>query len=153
MKTRVQGKPAAVRLLLRELSGQLAQLNHRVGSRAKLKDGDLASLDILARNGPMSPTALARASHLHPATMTGVLDRLEAEGWIVRERDPADRRAVQVRAVGGRVRELMELYAGKNGQVERIAEADDAADLAVIIDFLDRVIAAGRDANDALAAE
>src|SRR3569623_1140294 len=51
MKTRVQGKPAAVRLLLRELSGQLAQLTHRVGWRAVLKDGDLAGLDIVARGG------------------------------------------------------------------------------------------------------
>jgi DNA-binding MarR family transcriptional regulator len=153
MKTRDQPSPAAVRLLLRELSGQLAQLNHRVGSHAKLKDGDLASLDILARQGPMGPTELARAMHLHPATMTGVLDRLESDGWIVRERDSVDRRAVRVRAVGGRVRELMELYAGMNGAIERIAESYDAAELAVIAGFLSRIIEAGRGANDALAAD
>src|SRR5882724_4593523 len=124
MKSRAQ-TAAAVRLLLRELSAELGQLNHRVGGRSGLKDGDLACLDLLGRDGPLSPTALARAAQLHPATMTGVLDRLEADGWVVRDRDPADRRAVLVRIVPGRVREMMGLYGGMNGAIDRIAQSYD----------------------------
>src|ERR1700730_13789344 len=83
----------AIRQSLRELSIQLSVLNHHVGAHLDLKDVDLACLDLVARHGPLSPTALARRAGLHPATMTGILDRLERHSWIARDRDPSDRRA------------------------------------------------------------
>src|SRR3954468_18005583 len=92
-----QRTASEIRDSLRELRIQLALLNYRVGSQAELKDVDLDCIDILDAYGPLSPSALARRAGLHPATMTGVLDRLERDGWIVRERDPSDRRAVAVR--------------------------------------------------------
>ena len=73
---------------------QLSLLNLHVGAHLDLKDVDLNCLDLLASHGPLSPTALARRAGLHPATMTGILDRLERGGWVARERDPSDRRAV-----------------------------------------------------------
>src|SRR5687768_12504578 len=85
---------AEVKQSLRDLRIQLALLSHRVGARLDLRDVDHDCLDLLARHGHLSPTALARLAGLHPATMTGVLDRLEKSGWLARERDPADRRAV-----------------------------------------------------------
>lgn len=140
-----------MRALLRDLSAELGQLNHRVGVRAQLRDADLAYLDLLARNGPQSPSALARAMQVHPATTTGVLDRLEAEGWIARERDPADRRAVRIRLLPGRVPDLMAHFAGMNGAIGRIAEGYGDAEIAVIRDFLTKLIAACRAANEELA--
>src|SRR5438477_9191764 len=92
----------AVKVGLRELRTQLAALNHRVGSEASLRDADLDTFDIIARHGPINPSALARLAGLHPATMTGVLDRLEAGDWISRTRDPADRRAIAVSANSAR---------------------------------------------------
>src|SRR5689334_6708195 len=94
---RRQQATTEIRDSLRELRIQLALLNYRVGSQLELKDVDLDCLDILDAHGPLSPTALARRAGVHPATMTGILDRLEKGGWVVRERDPADRRAVLVR--------------------------------------------------------
>lgn len=144
---------AKIRLLLRELSAELAQLNHRVGARAELRDGDLACLDLITREGPLGPSALARLTHVHPATMTGMLDRLEKAGWIVRERAPVDRRAVVIRAAGARTRELMGLYAGMNDAIDRIVAHYDARDVAVIGDFLVGLIEAGRTANAVLAGD
>jgi DNA-binding MarR family transcriptional regulator len=37
---------------------------------------------------------------LPPSTLTGILDRLTAEGWMTREADPDDRRAVVMRRTG-----------------------------------------------------
>jgi DNA-binding MarR family transcriptional regulator len=110
----------------------------------------LACLDFLARKGPLSPSGLARLLQVHPATMTGVLDRLEAEGWIARQRDPDDRRAVLIRVIGGRVRELMGHYAGMNEAIDRIAAGYDAEQIAVISDFLTRLVEAGRAASEEL---
>ncbi|MDT7622359.1 MAG: hypothetical protein QOF99_3260, partial [Pseudonocardiales bacterium] len=84
---------------LRALSLQLTLLNHQVSTHLEIKDVDLDCLDLIGRFGPLSPTALARHARLHPATVTGVLDRLERGGWAVRERDTTDRRAVLVRAL------------------------------------------------------
>ena len=88
---------AELRESLRAMNIQLSLLNQRVGARVRLKDVDIACLELLARHGPLSPSALARLAGLHPATMTGILDRLEGGGWVARERDPGDRRAVLVR--------------------------------------------------------
>ena len=78
----------AIKESLRELGAQLSQLNHSVGTRLDLKAADLECLDLIARYGPLSPSTLARRAGLHPATMTGILDRLESGGWIDRGRDP-----------------------------------------------------------------
>src|SRR5262245_37310933 len=101
---------AAVKLALRDLRVQLALLNHQVGTHLELKDVDIDCLDIIARHGPLSPTVLARRAGLHPATMTGILDRLERGGWVLRERDPSDRRAVVIRPRPERASELLGLY-------------------------------------------
>lgn len=44
----------------------------------------------------MNAQTLAREAHLDAATMTGVLDRLEAKGLLRREKDAIDRRAVRI---------------------------------------------------------
>jgi DNA-binding MarR family transcriptional regulator len=69
-----------IRDLIRALRIQLSLLNYRVGSQLELKDVDLDCFDILDAYGPLSPSALARRAGLHPATMTGILDRLERGG-------------------------------------------------------------------------
>jgi DNA-binding MarR family transcriptional regulator len=91
---------------LRELSNQLSLLNHHVSAHIDLNDTDLDCLELINRHGPLNPSALARHAGLHPATITGILDRLERGGWVARERHPSDRRAVVVRALGDRSAEL-----------------------------------------------
>lgn len=57
-------------------------------------------LSVLRRQGPpyaLTPTKLREATLLTSGGMTNRLDRLEAEGWIERSPDPADRRGVRVR--------------------------------------------------------
>lgn len=150
MKSR-SSSVAAVRVLMRELGAELSQLGHRVGGRTGLRDVDLAALDLLGRQGPVSPSALARDLQVHPATMTGILDRLEGDGWVKRERDPADRRSVLIHPVASRAREMMEHYAGMNGAIEAIAATYSTEQRAIIADFLGRLLAASRQENERLA--
>lgn len=136
---------------LRELSVQLSLLNRQVGVRADVKDVDLDCLDLINRHGPLSPTALARRAGLHPATMTGVLDRLERGGWIARERDAVDRRAVNVRALRDRNGELLGFYSGMNKSMDRVCADYEEAELSLLAEFLRRTITAGQTATDTLA--
>jgi DNA-binding MarR family transcriptional regulator len=140
----------AVKESLRALSIQLSLLNHQVSTKLDLKDADLDCLDLIGREGPIAPGALARRAGLHPATMTGVLDRLERGGWIARERDPADRRGVLVTARPDRAREVFGLYAGMNGALDEICASYTESDLELVADFLRRAVEAGRRATDDL---
>ncbi|MBA2534429.1 MAG: MarR family transcriptional regulator [Rubrobacter sp.] len=144
---------AEIKKSLRELRMQLSLLNHRVGARLDLKDVDLDCLDLIARHGPVSPSTLARRAGLHPATMTGILDRLERGGWITRDRDPADRRAVVVRSLRKRSAELVRLYSGMNASVDEICAGYGEAELELLAGFLRRTADAGRGATDELAGD
>jgi|SRR5215468_4819980 len=137
----------ALKESLRELGAQLTRLNTSVGARVDLKPTDLGSLDFIDRYGPISPSALARLAGLHPATMTGVLDRLERAGWVVRTRDPADRRGVVVQVARGRGAEILRLYlvdSGMNTAVDEICADYDNDQLELIVGFLQRTAHAGR---------
>ena len=141
----------AVKESLRELGAQLSLLNHSVGTRLDLKATDLECLDLISRYGPLSPSALARRAGLHPATMTGILDRLERGGWIARERDPADRRGVVVRLVRGRGAVVLRLYSGMNETMDRICAGYEEGELELLIGFMRRTAEAGRTAAEELA--
>lgn len=138
---------------LRDVGAQLSRLSHEVGGRLDIRASDLECLDHIARAGPLSPTSLARLTGQHPATLTGILDRLERGGWIARDRDPEDRRGVVVRAERGRGAEILRLYlveSGMNSALDDILAAYSVAELGVVADFLHRTATAGRQAADRL---
>jgi DNA-binding MarR family transcriptional regulator len=70
--------------------------------------------------------------------MTGIIDRLERGGWITRERDPNDRRAITIRLQRSRARQILRLFGGMNAEMVRISAGYTDAELAVIADFLRR---------------
>jgi len=143
----------AIKESLRELRSQLSLLNHQVSARIELKDVDLDCLELINRHGPISPSALARSAGLHPATMTGILDRLERGGWVARDRDPSDRRAVTIRARRDRGAELFGLYAGMNTAMDELCAGYTDAELELLASFLHRTVEAGRGATDELAGD
>jgi len=143
----------AIKESVREVGAQLSRLNHEVGGRLSIRATDLECLDHIDRDGPLSPTSLARLTGQHPATLTGILDRLERGGWIARERDPDDRRSVVIRTERGRGAEILRLYlvdSGMNTALDEILAGYTEAELAVIADFLRRTTDAGRTASDRL---
>jgi DNA-binding MarR family transcriptional regulator len=143
---------AEIKDSLRALSNQLSLLNHQVGAQLDLKDVDIDCLELITRHGPMSPTALSRRTGLHPATITGILDRLQRGGWVTRERDPAatDRRAVTVRALRDRNKEMFQLYSGMNGTMDKICSGYAETELELLAEFLRSTTEAGRDATTEL---
>jgi DNA-binding MarR family transcriptional regulator len=145
----------AVKEALRDVGAQLSLLNHGVGTRVDLRDTDLECLDLITRYGPLSPSALARRAGLHPATVTGILDRLERGGWIDRGRDPSDRRGVVVQAARGRGAEILRLYlvdSGMNTALDQICAGYDDKELQLLAGFLGRTADAARTAAERLTA-
>ena len=82
------------------------------------------ALDLLERSGPLTAGELARQSGLAPASVTGLINRLEDKGFARRIQNPSDRRSILVEVDVERmyarvaplfadwVRSLQELYAG-----------------------------------------
>jgi DNA-binding MarR family transcriptional regulator len=140
----------AIKESLREVGVQLALLNRHVSARLEMRDVDLDCLDLVGRHGPLSPSALARLAGLHPATLTGILDRLERGGWISRDRDPTDRRGIAISATRERAAEVFGIYAGMNSRLDELLAGYSGEELAVLADFLRRTAEAGRAAADSL---
>lgn len=144
---------AQLQFALREATSELTHLNHAVSGRVGLALGDLEAFDLLARRGPLTPSELATLSGLSPATVTGLLDRLETNGWVRRVRDPNDRRRVNLEVAGGRIPALAGQYRGMQGRLAQICAdySDDQLDL--IIDFIHQLGAAGTQETAQLRAE
>jgi DNA-binding MarR family transcriptional regulator len=128
---------------LRRLTQQLHRLNDVVGSRVDLAPGDLEVLDMIGRDGPMSPRDVTAATGIHPATLTGLLDRLEKGGWLTRRADPSDRRRVIVEAVTERGGELNRLYGPMSKSLTEICSNYSDEELRLIVSFLAKAADAG----------
>jgi DNA-binding MarR family transcriptional regulator len=137
-----------VQFALRAMGMRLGRLNDAVAGLVDLKGGDIELLDHVSRVGPVSPGELAAQLHVHPATMTGILDRLEKGGWIVRERDSPDRRKVQLRAIRTRGPELVRLYAPMNTAIANMCASFTTEQLTAIRDFLVGIGTAAAEATD-----
>jgi DNA-binding MarR family transcriptional regulator len=137
-----------IQLYLRDLIAGLHQLNDAVGARVELKGPDLEILDLVARHGPMSPSEVAASTGVHPATLTGIVDRLERRGWLTRVPDPDDRRRVRLEARRERGPELVRLYGPMNRSLSEICAALTPEQLQVVRDFLRDAAVAGSDAAD-----
>ena len=121
-----------------------------MAAKASLRDVDRDCLDLLNLHHALSPISLARQAGIHPATLTGVLDRLERAGWVTRQPDPADRRGVVLRVQRQRGGEMLRLYAGMSHRIDQLLAGYRSQELAVIDDFLHRVAEAGQAAAGAL---
>ena len=95
-----------------------------VAARQGLSASEEKALDLLERSGPLTAGELARQSGLAPASVTGLINRLEDKGFARRIQNPSDRRSILVEVDVERmyarvaplfadwVRSLQELYAG-----------------------------------------
>lgn len=88
---------------LRRIIRAVDLYSRQLMTRHGLTGPQLLCLRELDSRGPMPSGVLARLLSLSPATVCGILDRLEARGFVIRERQAADKRRIVVRlAAGGR---------------------------------------------------
>lgn len=68
----------------------------RRASELKLTRSQWSVLAHLLRNDGMQQKELAEQMEITAITLTGLLDRMEREGWVERRADPVDRRAKRI---------------------------------------------------------
>lgn len=80
------------------------QAVNEYSKRAKRETGltgpQLWAIKIIADSAPIKVSDLARRMYLHPATVVGILDRLEAMDLVSRTRSKEDRRVVEIELKG-----------------------------------------------------
>jgi DNA-binding MarR family transcriptional regulator len=93
-------------------------------------------LDVIDQRPGITAGELATAVGLSPGAVTTALDRLEARGFVVRERDEADRRRITLRLTAEANKLAWEAY-GPLGELGRpIIEKLSDRELAAVIRFL-----------------
>ena len=89
-----------------------------------------------AGDQPFALGQLAELTGLTAGAITGVVDRLEAAGFVRRERDPDDRRRWLVQIEPEKQAEIYELYAPLLSGFQSVEKLYDAQQREAILDFL-----------------
>ncbi|CAG7635171.1 hypothetical protein PAESOLCIP111_03633 [Paenibacillus solanacearum] len=121
---------------LRHNSSRAVMLHQMIADRLGLNATDHKCLDYLNRSGPVTAGQLAELTGLTTGAITNVIDRLEQAGYVIRDKDPNDRRRVVVKpapAATGHMSPLFEsLFQSTLALVSRYSEQDAR----LIVDFL-----------------
>ena len=120
----------------RELNARAIMFHHAVGERMGLSATEHKAADILRRFGPMTAGELASQTGLTTGAVTGLVDRLEKDGFVYREHDKHDRRRVIIRPVAnGMFDEVQALFVPLREQLCEILVTYDKKEAAAIADF------------------
>jgi DNA-binding MarR family transcriptional regulator len=132
-----------------EVAAQLRMAILRTARRLRQEAGvDLgpaliAALGTVERHGPLTPSELADLERVKRPTATRMVNRLEAEGLIVRARDPADGRSSLVSASPRGLELLRRLRKRRTAYLaRRLRELgpDEVAALADAAEILERLV-------------
>jgi DNA-binding MarR family transcriptional regulator len=114
-----------------------------VATRVGLNSTDLECLDLLYLAGVTTAGTLAKHTGLTTGATTAVIDRLERAGFVRRRRDTADRRCVLVEVLPSSAGRVQPLYALLATRLAELNKHYDDKQLAVVVDYLSRALAAG----------
>src|SRR5688572_10569835 len=135
-------KPERIRTLARALirvSDGDRRLRLAAAERLGVGPSDFDALLLIDATGPLTAGRIAEAMALTTGAVTGLIDRLERAGWVLRTRHEADRRQVLIELAPER-REAVDAHWGDRERMvlDAAGDADDAT-LAACARLLDAV--------------
>ncbi|MEM6908387.1 MAG: MarR family transcriptional regulator [Pseudomonadota bacterium] len=107
---------------MRSLQLALDHLDAKAARRTGLARNDLRCVHLLVSEGQASPKRIMGQLALTSGSVTTLVDRLEALGWVKRSPDPADRRGVRVCATAKAKREITQIYAEFEAVLAKLAQ-------------------------------
>ncbi|SOB88508.1 MarR family winged helix-turn-helix transcriptional regulator [Streptomyces sp. 1331.2] len=118
----------------------LAQLNGLSATEEK-------AIDLLLRHGPLTARELGEHSGLAPASVTGLVDRLQRKGFARRVPNPLDGRSVLIEAAEAPSEALAPHFTQWTGALDALCERYSDTELAAIVDFLGSAAVLQREAT------
>jgi DNA-binding MarR family transcriptional regulator len=132
----------------RASSAATVMFHTAVAARQGLSASEEKALDLLERSGPLTAGELARQSGLAPASVTALINRLEAKGFARRVQNPSDRRSVLVEVDPERVSATVApLFADWVGSLQELYAGYTDEQLEVILHFLNEAARRQREAT------
>ncbi|MEI5100001.1 MarR family transcriptional regulator [Streptomyces sp. PmtG] len=120
----------------RESSSVTVMFHSAVAARQGLNATEAKTLDLLEREGPLTAKDLAQRTGLAPASVTGLVDRLEAKGFVRRIKHPSDKRRVLVELRHERIADLARTFEDWARDVGELYEEFTTAELETVLRFL-----------------
>ncbi len=125
---------------LKTISMLTRQIGRKIGEGLGVNVTDMAALEQLLSNGPMTPGQLAQHLKVTTAAATQIVDRLERAGHVARERRAADRRKICVVPVQASIDRAFEQLAPMIDGLDSVIAGLPSAERDVIERFLDQVV-------------
>src|SRR5262245_4045620 len=123
---------AAIAAQGRANSTSTVLLHAAVAERLGLNPSDHKCADLMmSQSEPCTPGRLAELTGLSTGAITGVIDRLERAGFLVREHDADDRRRVLLRLTQTRDPEMRAMFEPLAKGMQAVSENYTLAELAV----------------------
>ncbi|MFI1764955.1 MarR family winged helix-turn-helix transcriptional regulator [Streptomyces sp. NPDC020800] len=120
----------------RNHSAVTVMFHSAIAAKQGLNATEEKTLDHLRRRGPLTAKDLAELTGLAPASVTGLLDRLEAKGFVHRVKHPTDKRRVLVEPNQKKIAELAVFFEDWARDVVEACEEFSTDELDTVIRFL-----------------
>lgn len=137
------GQLRALDTALRKMGAQAVLISDLVAARVGLNSSDLECLDLLYLAGSTTAGRLSAHTGLTTGATTAVIDRLERAGFVRRRRNRTDRRVVFVEVVQSSAKQIEPFYEVLHTLLTRVNARYADHELAIISDYLSRVLEAG----------
>jgi len=137
--TQESGPPArAWRSLQAGYAASLKALDHALGP-VGVTAPQFQALQVIAQGPqPVTPARLAQALALESQSVTGLIDRMERQGWVARHRDLPDRREIRVALTELGHSVLLDAAAAAQPAFDRLVAGLTPAELATLARLLGR---------------
>ncbi len=123
-----------------ELAARLGDMMERALDARGLSTARAEVLFVLHERGPMVQRELSQALHCTPRHVTGLIDILEAQGWVARGPHPTDRRATLVSLTEQGAQAAARMHAERQEAAAALFGDIPADDLATFVAVLDQVL-------------
>lgn len=125
-----------IMISIRAVTADTVITNDRISREAGLGVVDAQLLHWLTlRSRLLTASELAAVAGLPTSTMTRVVDRLEAAGYLTREVDPQDRRRMLLRPSPAKMAEMQQRYRAIGEATQQLMDGFTNAELAVVLRF------------------
>jgi DNA-binding MarR family transcriptional regulator len=123
-----------------ELAARLSEMMEHALTERGLTTARAEVLFVLHHRGPVVQRELSQALRCTPRHVTGLIDVLEAEGWVARSPHPTDRRATLVSLTERGAAAAARMDAERQDAAAALFGDVPATDLATFVAVLDQVL-------------
>lgn len=133
--TRSETEETAIQLF-RKMATRTILFHQAAAQSLGLFPTDLKSADILNEAGPMTAGELGKKTGLSTGSVTALIDRLEKAGYVMRKKDPEDKRRVIIVPLTAGKANVKRLFSSLSRSTISLCRQYKEEELQLIFDFL-----------------